>query len=190
MSKEKISLYDFDGTIYKGHSSIDFFAFCIARYPKILKYVPKNLVDLYKIKKHILNLQYSRTNYCEFLKDIEDIDSLVEEFWKLHRHKIKPWYLERKKENDVIITASPLFLVKYICDDLGIHNLIASDIDKKTGNLVGSYCFNGEKIKIFNHAYPDAEVEECYTDNVVHDAPLLSLAKNKYQVIGEKVVKL
>ena len=166
----KLYLYDFDGTIYKGHSSIDFFAFCIARYPKILKYVPKNLVDLYKIKKHILNLQYSRTNYCEFLKDIEDIDSLVEEFWKLHRHKIKPWYLERKKENDVIITASP--------------------IDKKTGNLVGSYCFNGEKIKIFNHAYPDAEVEECYTDNVVHDAPLLSLAKNKYQVIGEKVVKL
>ncbi len=190
MENERINLYDFDGTIYRGHSSIDFFAYCIVRCPKILKYAPKNMVDLYKIKYHLLNLQYSRRNYCEFLNDIKDIDSLIEGFWKLNRHNIKEWYVSQKQDSDVIISASPRFLIEPICDELGVKNLIASDINKYNGEVTGSFCFNGEKIKKFNAAYPNAEVESCYTDNIVHDAPLLSLAKNKYHVKGNKIIKL
>ncbi len=189
-TNNSINLYDFDGTIYKGHSSIDFYLFALAKYPILLKYAPDNLIDLYKIKKHIINLQYSTKNYCDFLKYIDDIDALVAEFWKKNKHKIKDWYKEAHDETDVIITASPEFLVRPICEELGIKNLIASKIDKHTGEVDGKFCFNGEKINLFNRYYPGANVDSCYTDNVIHDAPLLSLAKNKYRVKGNKITRI
>ena len=35
-----INVYDFDGTIYDGDSSIDFFIFCLSKNLKCLKYIP------------------------------------------------------------------------------------------------------------------------------------------------------
>ena len=34
-----MNIYDFDGTIYHGESSTDFFFYCLKRYPKTWKYV-------------------------------------------------------------------------------------------------------------------------------------------------------
>lgn len=187
---QKVNLYDFDGTIYKGHSSIDFFMFTLCKYPRIIKYAPRNIVDLYRIKYHLLNLQYSRVNYCKFLQDITDIDLLIEEFWNFNKKNIKNWYIDVHDCSDIVVTASPRFLVEPICDELGIRNLVASEINKITGEVDGCFCFNGQKIEKFRQMFPDVEVDSCYTDNVVHDAPLLSLAKNIYRVKGNKVTKI
>ncbi len=45
----KINLYDFDNTIYEGDSSTDFFFYCLKKYPKIVKIIPKNILISNKI---------------------------------------------------------------------------------------------------------------------------------------------
>ena len=46
-----------------------------------------------------------------FLKYVPDVDSLVQKFWEEHRIYIKDFYLEKKHNHDVIISASPEFLL-------------------------------------------------------------------------------
>lgn len=37
--------YDFDGTLYRGDSSIDFYLFCLKNNPRILKYLPLTIIQ-------------------------------------------------------------------------------------------------------------------------------------------------
>ena len=84
MTKEnpKRNLYDFDGTIYDGNCSVDFFIYCLAQNPKLIKYIPQNLKDLLNIKLKRLELEHSKTNYCQFLTDMRDLEILILKFWK------------------------------------------------------------------------------------------------------------
>lgn len=45
---------------------------------------------------------YRFLTYCDTEKDVND-------FWKEYIGNIKPFYLEQKKDDDVIISASPEF---------------------------------------------------------------------------------
>ena len=66
-----------------------------------------------------------------------DAEGLLEEFWDKHQHKIFPWYPGQQEETDIIISASPEFLLQPICDRLGIRHLMASRVDPKTGKYTG-----------------------------------------------------
>ncbi len=39
------NLYDFDGVIYRGNCSFDFFMYCLTYYPNIFKHVPRYVLD-------------------------------------------------------------------------------------------------------------------------------------------------
>lgn len=43
-------VFDFDGTIYDGESSVDFFLYSLRRHPKNLRLLPKVLLCLRAIK--------------------------------------------------------------------------------------------------------------------------------------------
>ena len=92
MPIEEKNLYDFDGTIYNGNSSIDFFIFCLFQNTNLVKYIPKNLSDLIRVKTKLLELSKFQNDYCQFLTEIENIDSLILNFWKYNNRKIKSWY--------------------------------------------------------------------------------------------------
>lgn len=62
-----------------------------------------------KVQKLILKKKmYRFLTYCDTEKDVND-------FWKEYIGNIKPFYLEQKKDDDVIISASPEFLLKPVC---------------------------------------------------------------------------
>ncbi len=185
-----VSVYDFDGTIYNGHSSIEFFIFCLVRNPKLIKYVPTSIRDLIKIRLKLYKIDKNSIKYCNFVQDVENIDDLIEEFWNSHIHKFKEWYLLQKDKNDIIISASPSFLIGPACEKLGINNYIASDFDKKTGHLNGEICYNGNKRKMFSEVYPKSIVSECYSDSLTEDKPILSLSKNQYLVRGNNIINI
>lgn len=48
-----MNAYDFDNTIYKGDSTLDFYFFCVKQTPKIVKYLPEQIRGfiLYRAKK-------------------------------------------------------------------------------------------------------------------------------------------
>ena len=82
-----MNVYDFDGTIYDGDSTVDFFLFALKRNPFLICYVPRQIRGflLYGLK------QISKTELKEyFFNFLSGIDAakLTEDFWNQNRHKI------------------------------------------------------------------------------------------------------
>lgn len=188
MPIEEKNLYDFDGTIYNGNSSIDFFIFCLFQNTNLVKYIPKNLSDLIRVKTKLLELSKSQNDYCQFLTEIENIDSLILNFWKYNNRKIKRWYLSQRKNDDIIITCSPDFLITPICNHLKV-NSIATRVDKNTGKIL-ELCYQDQKLKMLNEKYPNEIFDSFYTDSLNDDQILFQKARNSYLVKGNKRIKI
>lgn len=183
----KITVYDFDKTIYDGDSSIDFYKYCLKRKPSILKYVP---IQVYGALMYILGLWPKvkmKEKYFMFFKDIDSIDDWVSDFWKEHRHKLKGWYKKKDHKHDIIISASPEFLLRPICKEIGVKALIASKVDQLTGRFDGENCYGEEKVSRLNKFVDSYEMEEFYSDSL-SDTPLALLAGSSYIVKRDELV--
>lgn len=184
-----MNVYDFDGTIYNGDSSIDFYLFCIKKKPLVVfKSIFKQLsgVVLYTTKR-ISKEQY-KERYFSFLKHIYIDDKILNDFWNAKLFRIKNWYLAQKESSDVIISASPEFLLLPICERLGV-SLIASNVDPSTGKFTGKNCYGQEKIERFNERYPNEKIEKFYTDSK-SDYPMAKTAEQAFWVNKNKIRKL
>lgn len=182
----KINLYDFDNTIYKGDSSRDFFFYSLMKYPRIIRRIPKllKMVILYLLKK--CTRTELKESFYQYLNDIPDIDSHVFSFWATHSYYIKDFYLKKKHDKDIIISASPEFLLKPIIAELEVLDFMGSKVNKKTGKYTGLNCYGEEKVKRLNKKYSDYQVLEAYSDSK-SDIPILKLAKKQFLVKGDKI---
>lgn len=184
--KEKYILYDFDGTIYDGDSSVDFILFCFKKNPKIIKLLPKFIVAAIKYKLKRITKTQMKEVFFSFLKDMKNIDNLLKEFWESHEKNIKEFYINKKHDNDIIISASPKFLIEPIAKKYKIKDLFGSPIDKHTGKYNGENCHGEEKVRLFKEKYPSSEILEMYTDSA-SDLPLIKLAKKGYLVVRNDI---
>jgi phosphoserine phosphatase len=182
----KVNVYDFDKTIYKGDSSADFWIFSIKRHPKIFIKLPQQILfGILYITKFISKERFKEV-FFSFLKFIPDVDTEVNEFWSLNKKKIAQWYIEKSEPGkDVIISASPEFLLQYICDKLKVR-LIATKMDKNTGILNSPNCFGKEKLKRFKETYKDMHIANFYSDSK-SDKPLASIADKSYLIKWRKL---
>ena len=187
-NKMNLNIYDFDGTIYDGDSSADFFMFCLKRKISIIKYLFPFLAYAILYKSGIKNKTQMKEKFFKFVSSFQNIDDLVFEFWKINSSKIKKFYLNQDHENDVIISASPYFLLKPICDKLQVKDLIASDVNKETGKFNSCNCHGEEKIKRFKEKYKKANILNAYSDKL-SDKPILEAAKCGYLVKKDKIKK-
>lgn len=182
-----VNAYDFDGTIYDGDSSVDFYKFCFKKKKRICKYWFKQLWFLilyilgFKTKTEIKEVFFS------FLNEFEEIDSMIDEFWKKNFCKIKAWYLKKDHSNDVIISASPEFLLQIPAQKLQVKKLIASDVDQKTGKFLKENCHGEEKVRRIKKWNSKVVVEEMYTDSCV-DLPMIQLSKKGYMVKKNRII--
>lgn len=182
----KVNLYDFDNTIYKGDSSTDFFFFCLVRKPIILITLPRMLARAIKYKLGIINkTKFKEANFA-FLRFINP-DDYVKLFWASHEQYIKDFYKNKKHDEDIIISASPEFLLKPICNKLKVNDLIASKVDKHTGIFDGLNCHGEEKVRRIERKYKNIKVISAYSDSK-SDIPMLKLANQSYYVKGEKII--
>lgn len=179
-----MKIYDFDGTIYDGDSSVDFFRFCIKQNLWCLRILPVFgvYVVLYFLK--LCSKEKMKSAYFRFVRCFDDINSVVVAFWEEHEDKIKEFYLKQKQADDIIISASPTFLLKPICERLCV-TLIATETDPKSGKLLGKNCHGEEKV-LRLRSVTDCACEEFYSDSQ-SDAPLAKLAKRAYLVKGSEI---
>jgi phosphoserine phosphatase len=184
----KINLYDFDETIYDGDSSVDFFKYCMKKHKSIYFNLPKmgGAALLYAL--HIWTKTRMKETIFSFVQKVDDIDKEVEEFWKTHKKNIKQFYNDKKHDKDIIISASPEFLLAPIAKELKVMDMMASPVDKKTGKFDGLNCHDVEKVRRLNEKYTDYEVEETYSDSLKSDEPILRLAKKPYIVKKNKLI--
>ena len=176
-----MNVYDFDDTIYEGDSTFDFYKFCLKKKPSIIFRFPAITALRFVLgfeKKLVFKERFYR-----FLQCLADTDAMVEAFWQTHLKNIKDWYKNQQKADDVIISASPEFLLTPACAALSISCLMASRVDKHTGKYTGDNCWGEEKVLRFREKFPDAVVDAFYSDSL-SDTPMARLAKVAYIIKG------
>ncbi|MBQ3426051.1 MAG: HAD-IB family phosphatase [Clostridia bacterium] len=176
-----MNIYDFDKTIYDGDSTAAFIKYCAKRYPGV--YVTA-LPTAGAFLLYALGI-YTKTRFKErmyaFLKYIPDIDRAVEDFWDKHEDNIFDYYKAQKSPEDIIISASPEFLLEPICKRLGVKRLIASRVDKHTGKYTGENCWGEEKVKRLAEKYGISRCDKFYSDSK-SDTPLAEIADEAFIV--------
>ena len=174
-----MDVYDFDGTLYRGNSSVDFVRFCLSRHPRIAATLPRTgVAAIACMGLHVIDkTRFKRTLY-RFLTRVPDIDREIYQFWASHEHNIcgpcKP------HAGDLVISASPEFLLRGVCARRDLE-LIASLVDPCTGETLSPNCSDEEKIARLRERHPDAEVDRFYSDSH-NDDPLARIAAHPYMV--------
>ena len=187
--QSSIILYDFDNTIYRGDSSIDFYLYCLKNNWNLFKYFPKQLVHYLLFKLKIENRTIFKSNFFMFLAELEDVTQSVESFWDNNSKKIQNWYAEKDHSRDVIISASPDFLLAPLFSRFNIYTLIATEMNPLNGIIIGKNCYGDEKVNRLHRKIPNAIVEEVYSDHA-SDIPILGLSDRAFVVIGTKIFSL
>lgn len=182
-----MNVYDFDNTILRGDSSARFFAFCLRHYPKMWLDTPGQLINALLFGLHLKHKQEFKQRLFGFLRKIDDVDGAVAAFWEENYSRVKPWYPQKHRVSDVVISASPEFLIRPACERLGIKYVLASQVDKHTGRFSGKNCHGKEKVNRFRIAFPVACIENFYSDSY-SDEPLAAMAKQAWIVKGERIV--
>ena len=175
-----MNVYDFDGTIYDGDSSVDFFLYALKQKPFLICYAPRQAFGflLYGLKR--ISKTELKECFFSFLSGI-DAEKLAEDFWKQNHRKIYKWYLDQQRPDDIIISASPEFLLKPICQRLGIHHLIASKVDAQSGKFSGENCYGSEKVCRLEDEYRVTQIDNFYSDSH-SDLPLAQIANRAFLV--------
>ena len=172
-----MNVYDFDKTIYAGDSTVNFYLYCLRIKPSLIRYLPMQaFYGILFILKIMPKLKF-KTHFFRFLKGINNVDALVKDFWDHNTNKIYDFYMKQKDKNDLIISASPEFLLKDICDRLEVQ-LIGSLVNKNTGKFTGDNCYGKEKVNRYYKIYNE-EINEFYSDSY-SDTPLANIAKKAY----------
>ena len=93
-----MNVYDFDGTIYRGDSSVDFFLFCLIRFPWLLLVLPYQVAVIILYKLHICSKEQEKSAFFSFLRFVPNVETMVKKFWCKNRDRIAVWYLSQKKD--------------------------------------------------------------------------------------------
>lgn len=183
-----INGYDFDKTIYNGDSSVDFYLYCLKRKPTLIRYIFGLIwgISLYILK--IKSKEYMKEKFFAIVKSINNIDDYINDFWDKHYKNIKPWYLKQKDKSDIIISASPEFLLKPLEKKLKVK-VIASKVNKNTGKFEAKNCHDHEKVNRFYKEVGKKKLNAFYSDSM-SDKPMMDISKNAYLVKKDEIKKL
>lgn len=176
--------YDFDKTILKGNSVRRFCTYCSWRLPYLWLLLPELLLALILYGLRIIRKE-------GFLRMLEFYTLLVPcrkkfvaRFWDKNIKHVQQWYLDAKRPDDVVVSASPDFLIEEVCARLGVA-CIASKTGKR-GQIVGKHCYGENKVTMFRERFGDAELQTFYSDNM-SDEPMFRYAKRGYLVKGKEI---
>ena len=176
-----MNAYDFDQTIFQPDSSYAFLMYCLRHYTRAVLYAAPGM--LYAAALRLVGAMDTRQlkeKVFGFLPYLEDVDRIVEEFWAEKEAGLEPWYLLQKREDDLIISASPDFLLRPIADKLGVQ-LIATPMDRHSGLILGKNCHDYEKVTRFIREYPHEKPERFYSDSL-SDSPMAWYSHRAYLV--------
>lgn len=176
-----IDVYDFDRTIYDGDASRDFLWFCLRTQPAARRELPRQVWAAMLFGLGLLSRDRFKERSFAVLKRLASPAAVVEEFWRGHKRKLATWYMDQRRPDDVIISASPEFLLAPVATELGVRALIATRMNATTGTIEGLNCRGEEKVRRLTKAEPDATIDRAYSDSLC-DLPLLTRAQRPYLV--------
>lgn len=180
--------YDFDKTIYRHDSTVMFYLWCVARYPAIICSWPRLIATIFLYKAGQISRYTYMERFYEYLSEVPDPSVEAERFWKRQIKNVSPWYQKVRKPDDVIVSASPYFVVKPAAEKLGIRRVVCSPLNPNTGKYDGERCFGEGKVRALRRMYPDISIDDFYSDSL-RDTPMAKIAKRAFLVRGETIEK-
>jgi len=176
------NVYDWDETVVYPNSGVTFVAFCMWRHNELLRrYMPHISKEFFLHGIKARRGKPFKAELYTFMKDVPDWEEEVRLFWQLKAEQmLQPWYLEQKRPDDIIVSDSAEFLLRPICEQLGVR-MLATPVDPVTGLLTGPDCHGPEKLRRLRQEFGPVEIEEFYSDSL-HDAPLANAARRAFLV--------
>ena len=183
-----MNVYDWDNTIYRGDSTFGFIRYLFIKRPKTLRNLPRTLGCglLYVCK--LMEKRKAKENFFHMFTYVDDMEEVVDAFTTEKLNHVKDFYKQFQQDDDVVISASPDFLISSFCKKVGIQTCIASPVDIHTGKYYGENCHGQEKVKRFEEVFGKRIIEAFYSDSL-SDTPLAKLANDAYLVKGDKLKK-
>lgn len=187
-----MNVYDFDNTIYDGESVVDFYVYLLKKNLRLIGVMPKMMYFLAKYKMCRITedelIKNAEKYAAKYFVNCVNLEKEIKDFWDKNQHKIKKFYIENKRPDDIILSAGVDFQLEEICKRLGIKNVIASHFDTKTGKI-SRLCFGENKLKIFRQNFPDTVIDEFYTDSM-NDKSMFAISKRVFIVKGNRVKEM
>jgi phosphatidylglycerophosphatase C len=164
--KQKIIVFDFDGTITRKDTFLEFIKFSRGNYrfykmflifAPILLAMKLNLYPNWKAKKKIFSCLYRNVKISQFNEWCKEFSFEID---KIVRLKAIDAILKHKNNKDkiIIISASIENWIKPWAKNLGIEIVLGTRIETNngliTGNFLSKNCYGEEKVKRLLEIYP------------------------------------
>ena len=180
--------YDFDDTIFRSNSMRRFYFFCALRLPYLfVLFAPVIAVAVVLRALRILDKNKYLFMMEWFIACVPNAEKFAVKFWDKNFKRIKSWYLEQKQDDDVIVSASPYFLINEACKRLGVR-CIATNLDPHA-RLHGKHCHGVTKVEMYREQFGDKQLAAYYSDSL-SDTPMFKYAERGYLVKGDVVTLL
>ena len=204
--KKKLIVYDFDKTIYSGESGTNFFTYYLKKYPlkailfgltylkEVLLYLVK-ITDLKRLKERFFIFLESHSN--------EEIEKIVDGFWKEYGKKMYSWTRkeleENKKEADMVIvtSATPLFLLERLIPEMGYDMVFGTEFqgdgkEKFIAEIKGENNKGMEKVRKLNKWAKENDIEyeiiKFYSDSLADKKYWIKKGKKLEGMPGKKTL--
>ena len=178
-----IDVYDFDGTIYDGDSTVDFVRFALRRHPRVILGLPRVALAAIRLAAGRSSLTRFKSVLFHEMSRRFSLEDEARAFWQSEgtRRKLGAWFQTTPRDVPIVIaSASPEFELRYAAGLLGVEMLIGTRCDPATGLLTGPNCKGEEKLRRIEEAVGPYTIRAMYTDSVKSDGPLLRVAQEGY----------
>lgn len=180
--------FDFDGTLYKGDSSLDFAKYCFMHQPQCFKALPKIVSGAISFSIGRISRKVLKERFFSFLPYVINLEDVVLNFWVSNSRKLNEVAVSKVCAGDVLVSASPEFLLKKQFENLGMI-LIATLMNPYSARIIGENCRGHEKVKrCIEYGFTEP-FEAFYSDSYV-DFPMMEFSKKKYLVTGESIEEI
>mgnify|MGYP002869099413 CR=1 FL=1 len=180
-----MNVYDFDKTIYPADSTARFYLWCLRHYPACRRTLPTTALAFFCMGVRLRPKTRCKELFYRFLRHVPA--DAPERFWSEHLPEIRPWYLSQRQPDDLVISASPEFLLRPVAEAVGFA-LIASRVDPSTGLYDGENCHGAEKVRrLREQCGADAAIDGFWSDSR-SDAPMAALAAHAHIVQGDIIL--
>ena len=192
MGNTPMKAFDFDNTIYRGESSLDFSLYMIRTHKKILLYLPVIMANAIRYKLCLVDKEKLGAEINKYMKliirDKREIRRLVKTFWQTHADRLDTDMLRRIGPDDLIITAGPDFLLDGIRDRLGTQNIISSIVDLDRIEIL-HFNFKDNKVSRLRELYGNTRIDAFYTDSY-NDRALMEISDKVFLVKKGKIKRI
>ena len=164
-----------------------FSVFCYLRLPYLWILLPELLLAVILYGLRIIRKEGFLRMLEFYIVFVPCRQKFVERFWNKNMKRVQQWYLDAKRPDDIVVSASPDYLIGAVCKRLGIASIASKT--GKSGYVIGKHCYGKYKVTMFRERFGDATLESFYSDSM-SDAPMFQLAKRGYLVKGDQITQV